>query len=175
MLIAMAGLPASGKSAVARPLAAALPALLLDKDAVRVDLFGEHVDYRREQNDLVVDITYRVGAYVLGRNPTAAVLLDGRTYSRRYQVVALEAAAREAATPLRLIECVCSPESAIARLERDAARPGAHPAADRDVALYLASRAAAEPVERPRLVLDTDAHTPAQAVELALEWLRSEW
>ena len=174
MLIAMAGLPASGKSAVARPLAAALPALLLDKDAVRARLFGPHVDYRRAQNDLVVDITYQVGAYVLGRDPTAAVLLDGRTYSRRYQLDALAAAAREAASPLRLIECVCSPESALERLERDAARPGAHPAADRDAALYRASRAAAEPIERSRLVLDTDALTPTESVRVALEWLRYE-
>lgn len=170
----MAGLPASGKSVVARALAAALPALLLDKDIVRAALFGPHVDYRREQNDLVVDLTYRVSAYVLGRNPAAAVLLDGRTYSRRYQIDALEAAARETGAPLRLIECVCSPESALARLERDAARPDAHPAADRDAALYRASRAAAEPIERDRLVLDTDAHSPEQAVRIALEWLRSE-
>jgi len=170
----MAGLPASGKSAVARPLAAALPALLLDKDAVRTELFGRHVDYRREQSDLVVDVTYRVSAYVIGRDPAAAVVLDGRTYSRRYQIDALAAAARDAGTRLRLIECVCSPESALARLERDAARPGAHPAADRDAALYIASRAAAEPIEHPRLVLDTDAHTPTRAASIALEWLRSE-
>ena len=110
---------------------------------------------------------------MLGRDPTASVLLDGRTYSRRYQIEALERAAREAATPLRLIECVCSPESALARLERDAAEPGAHPAADRDAALYLASRAAAEPIERDRLVLDTDAHTPEQAARVALDWLRA--
>jgi len=174
VLIAMAGLPASGKSAVARPLAAALPALLLDKDAVRAELFGTHVDYRREQNDLVVDITYRVSTYVLGRDSTANILLDGRTYSRRYQIEALEAAARAVATPLRLIECVCSSSSALERLERDAVQPGTHPAADRDAALYRASRAAAEPIERARLVLDTDAHTPESAVQLALDWLRSE-
>lgn len=166
----MAGLPASGKSAVARPLAAALSALLLDKDTVRADLFGAYVDYRREQNDLVVDVMYSVCKYVLRQDPAAAVVLDGRTYSRRYQIDALLAAAARADTPLRLIECVCSAESALARLATD----DAHPAADRDADLYRASRAAAEPIEQPRLVLDTDEQTPAQAVARALEWLQGD-
>jgi len=170
MLIAMAGLPASGKSAVARPLATALPALLLDKDTVRSELFGDYVDYRREQNDLVVDIMYRVSAYVLGQDPFGAVVLDGRTYSRRYQIDALVAVAQRAGAPLKVIECVCSFESALARLEAD----DAHPAADRDANLYRASRAAAEPIEHPRLTIDTDEHTPEQAVHFALDWLRSE-
>lgn len=168
----MAGLPASGKSTIARLLAAKLPALLLDKDVVRSTLFADRVEYRREQNDLVVDITYQVSAYVHQRDPTSTVILDGRTYSRRYQIDALEAAAQNAFSPLRVIECVCSEASALARLASDAGSPGLHPAADRDAALYKRSHAAAEPIERPKLLLDTDALAPDEAAQVALEWLR---
>lgn len=169
MLIAMAGLPASGKSTLGRRLARELPATLLDKDALRGCLFDGTVDYSAAQNDLVVDVAFRVAAYLIGRRPDACVVVDGRTFSEARQVDALRRAAADMATPLRIVECRCSEGSARARLERDA---GVHPAADRDFAMWTRRRATAVPIEGDVLRLDTDALTLERCVRLALDHVR---
>lgn len=161
MLIAMAGLPASGKSTIARPLTEALGALHLDKDRIRADLFADRVDYSREQNDLCTDVAYRTAIHLLRHDPTAHAVLDGRTYARRYQVEALERAAAEARAPLLVVECVCGEAETRRRLAADA---GVHPAADRDVAMYLESRERAEPIGLPTLRVDTERESPEEAV-----------
>jgi adenylylsulfate kinase len=169
MLIAMAGLQASGKSTIARRLRPAISGVLLDKDEVRAALFpAPYVDYSNEQNDLCVDIIYQVSGYLLGRDPGLHVILDGRTYSKRYQIERLKAAAEQFGTPLRIVECVCSEQSVRQRLEQD---DGHHPAADRDFALYQRIRAEAEPILEPKLVLDTDELSPDEAVRAILDYL----
>lgn len=168
MIIAMAGLPASGKSALGTSLQQSLGAVLLDKDRVRDFLFADRVDYSREQNDLCVNVLYDVAVYVLTRPDPPMVILDGRTYSRRYQVEAVQATARRADVPLRIIECICSEDSARQRLLAD---QGHHPAKDRDFAMYQRSRAEAEPIMAEKLVIDTDRHVPEECLELALQYL----
>jgi len=170
MIIAMAGLPASGKSAVAERLRDALPAVLLDKDAVRAFLFTKHVDYSREQNDLCLDIIYNVSTYLLQHKLAPRILLDGRTYSRRYQIDAVKRTADQAGVPLYILECICSEASAKMRLEHD---QQAHPAQDRNFAMYQRSRAAAEPINEPKLTIETDKHSLDRCVELALDYLRA--
>ena len=169
MLIVMAGLPASGKSAVSQTLKQTLKAVLLDKDQLRACLFADLVDYSREQDDLCVDMMYDVAHYHLKKRPENPVILDGRTYSRRYQISAVKRAARRADTPVCMIECICSPETAHARLRQDKNK---HVAKNRDELLYEKSRAAAEPITDPRLVLDTDKMTKEQCVQCALDYIR---
>lgn len=162
-LIALAGLPGTGKSTLARALAAALGAPVFDKDAVRTALFApEAIEYSREQDDLCCELTYRAAAFVLTRaapatpaTPAPAAILDGRTYSRRDQVEALLAFARRIGVPLLLVECVCSESTARQRLARDAAA-GGHPAADRGPELHRRLAQAADPLPPPKLVIDTE-------------------
>lgn len=169
MLVALAGLPASGKSTLARRLKGALGATLLDKDALRAMLFEHRVDYSAAQNDLVVDIAYRVAAYLHGCHDDPFVLIDGRTFSERRQVATLKEAAAGMGARLAIIECRCSDETARERLAADA---GEHPAADRDFSLYLRRRAGAEPIVEPRLTLDTDALSLEECVTRSLAYLR---
>lgn len=169
MLIAMAGLQASGKSTIARRLVIAVSGVLLDKDEVRACLFpGAFIDYSDEQNDLCLEVIYRVSGYLLARDPGLRVILDGRTYSKRRQIERLEEVAGQLGTELRIVECVCSEESTRRRLEQDRGR---HPAADRDFSLYQRIRAGAEPIAEPKLVLDTDRLSPDEAVQLILDYL----
>jgi predicted kinase len=65
MLIAFAGLQATGKSTLAKKLQQTLACFLLDRDMVRDSLFGEHVDYSAAQNDLCVTIVYQISGYYL--------------------------------------------------------------------------------------------------------------
>jgi len=168
MLIALAGLPASGKSTLGRRLAPMLEALLLDKDVLRAVLFADQVDYSAAQNDLVVDIAYRAAAYVHDVRDEPVVIIDGRTFSESHQIDSLVRAAGGMNTPLAIIECRCSSRSAQRRLSED---DGAHPAADRNFDLYLRRRAGAQPIEEPTLVLDTDLLDIEQCLKLSTAYV----
>lgn len=167
-IIALAGLPASGKSAVAIRMHAALDSVLLDKDRVREFFFQQHVDYSGAQNDLCVGMMYEVAQYLLAKDDAPVVIIDGRSYSRKSQINTLKAIVANAHCRLIVIECICSAESARQRLEQD---QGVHPAKDRDYALYLRSKAAAEPIEEPRLVLDTDNLSADECARQALDYV----
>ena len=67
-----------------------------------------------------------------------------------------------------IVECVCSEVSARERLE---STQNDHPAQDRDFEMYLKSKAAAEPILEPKLVIDTDERTPAEGVQDILAYL----
>ncbi len=161
MLVAMAGLPGTGKSTLARALVGALrtqgtKALILDKDHVRASLFRpEDVAYSREQDDLCVDIMLQVAGHLLHHAPDRTVILDGRTFSRRDQVETVVRAAADLAVPLVFIECRCSEATAIQRLAQDRARR-THPATNRGSDLYRRVKARADPLTISRLVVDTE-------------------
>ena len=157
MLIAMAGLPGTGKSTLARLLADACDGVILDKDAIRAALFpASLVEYSTRQDDFCGSIMFQVAAYILHDDPRRQVILDGRTFSHRYQVAALEQLAAELHVPLKIIECVCSDESARQRLEGTASAGEKHLAANRNYALYLKIKEHFEPIRQPKLVVNTD-------------------
>jgi adenylylsulfate kinase len=174
MLIAMAGLPGTGKSTLAARLAEQLGAVVLSKDTVRSALFPPPVlDYSADENDIAMTAVYAAAAYLRKAFPRQAVILDGRTFLRAYQVrdlLALAASVQE--TPF-VLECVCAEEIVRARLEADRAR-GEHLAKNRTYALYLAVKAAAEPLSIPRLVLDTGRLAVETCVEQSLAYLRRD-
>ncbi len=155
-LIAMAGLPGTGKSTLARALADALPAVVLDKDRVRAALFSSAVDYSAAQNDFCLSVIYQTAAFLLQQDPNRAVIIDGRTFATQAQRETLREAASKTGATLHIIECVCAEPTALARLAHDAAT-GAHPAADRDAALYRRVQARWDPIPAPKLVIETDA------------------
>lgn len=161
-ITALAGLPGTGKSSLARALARQSGAVVLDKDRVREALFPGQVDASREQDQLA---TRAIHACVeaLAESGVAHVVLDGRTYTRQADVEELTQLAQRCGARLEWIECVCAPDVARARISRDA-RDGVHPAPNRTPELYDELRARAEELRVPRLVVDT---TRAGADELA--------
>ena len=118
MLVAMAGLPGSGKTTIARRLADQLGGVVLSKDAVRAALFPPPVlNYSREQDDVCMAALFRAAETILRSLPGQAVVLDGRTFYRSYQVDDLAALASSVSQVPYLIECVCDDEVARQRLE----------------------------------------------------------
>lgn len=170
-LVALAGLPGTGKTTLARELATKLGAPLLDKDRVRAALFApEEIEYTREQDDLVMSCIHRAVEFHARRACMPAVVLDGRTYSSHAQVHELRALAARLGTPLALLECTAASDVVRARLERDA-RAGSHMAGNRSFELYERLRAAADPLAGPKLVLATDVLSLAELVEAASSYV----
>ena len=191
MLIAMAGLPGTGKSTLARPLAEACAAVILDKDIVRAALFpAALIEYSTRQDDFCMSIVFQVASYMLRNNPQQHVILDGRTFSRRYQVAALDQLAGELNVPLKIIECVCSDASAYKRLGTKGAMEDVgtntsvptsssndgetvHPAANRDYQLYRSIKEHFEPIREPKLIVDTD-NDLADCLAMCLAYLSGD-
>jgi|SRR5450432_923750 predicted kinase len=153
MLILMAGLPGTGKSELSRALAAELGGTVLDKDEVRAALFSpDDIEYSAEQDDFCMGIMLKVAGYLFRKDPSRRIFLDGRTFSRSYQLARASGFAEALSQPWRILECVCSEETARQRL---AGHP-AHPAANRSFNLYLQVKARFEEISLPKAIVDTD-------------------
>ena len=172
MLIMMAGLPGSGKSTIACHLAERLPsiAVILDKDVIRAALFAPaEIEYTTAQDDFCMQVMLETAEYILAANRDKHVILDGRTFSQRYQRDRVRVFAAGLNVRLKIVECVCADASARQRLEHDVAT-GRHLAQNRDYAMYRAVKARFEPIAEPKLVLDTDAALE-QCIQSALSYL----
>src|SRR5467141_794799 len=118
MLMAMAGLPGMLKSTLAHRIAEACSSIVLNKDPNRAALFPiAQIEYSTRQDDFCMSILFQVASYMLQNDPSLYIILDGRTFSRKYQVAALDQLAEKLKTPLKIIDCVCSDETAQKRLE----------------------------------------------------------
>jgi predicted kinase len=156
MIVLMAGLPGTGKSTLARALAAQVGGSVLGKDEIRHALFSAgDLEYSTQQDDFVMDIMLQAAAWILRKNPGRAVILDGRTFSRRYQIERVLKAAAELHQSWRILECVSSEETARRRIESQASA-GEHVAGNRSFDLYLEVKARFEPITFQKTIIDTD-------------------
>ncbi len=170
----MAGPPGTGKSTLAREIAAHLDAaVVLDKDVVRAALFPQrYIEYSQEQDDFCMEVIYRTSHYLLRKHPGLVVIIDGRPFAHRYQLEEARRWAESAGVPIAIIECTCSDETAKKRLSADEEK-GIHPAGNRNFELYLKVKRSFDPITEPKLVVDTDASLE-ECVQRCLAYIRSK-
>jgi predicted kinase len=109
----MRGYPGTGKSTIARAIAAALPAPLIDRDIIRqmaVDMFGDVPTVGRFSYELMFSLAeeqLRLGLSVVVDSPL--------TYHTTYEQS--KALARKFSIPLLVVHCQCPSEVQKHRLE----------------------------------------------------------
>lgn len=170
VLVVMSGLPGTGKSTVARALAARFPLLHLETDALRGVLFPRPTYAAAENARLFPAVHRLIGALLDQRLP---VLFDatnlGESSRRRLYRVADE---REAVLALL---SVVAPEGVVReRLARRAGR-GRDPEdrSEADWETYRKMRENVEPIRRAHLVIDT-SHDVGPAVRRLARQLARE-
>lgn len=156
MIILMAGLPGTGKTTLARELCRRTSGRVLSKDEFRHAIFSpEEIEYSVRQDDFCQELMLRTAGYLLERDRAIKIFLDGRPFSRRYQIENVLATAVSLHQPWRILECVCMEKTAQRRLAADM-EGQTHPAGNRNLSLYLGVKARFETIAHPKTSIDTD-------------------
>ncbi|HVO40512.1 MAG TPA: ATP-binding protein [Spirochaetia bacterium] len=161
MIVIFRGLPGVGKSYLAHRLLQRRPDMLvLSRDSLRTSIITRPT-FSEEEKSFVDDLIVSMARWLLGHD--RSVVIDGMALSSAKRLEDFAAAAVSQRKSLRIIECVCSEATALARLRADA---GDHPAGDRSEGLYRRVKERFEETELPYLRVDTegDAEENLQAI-----------
>jgi len=118
-LLQMAGMPGSGKSALARLIGQTTGAVVLDKDVLKTAALEAGVEDDQRAGAVAYEAFFALADHLLGQD--LSVVLDSPSF---YETIPAKGAAIAAARmlPYYFIECVCADREELARRLRDRPR-----------------------------------------------------
>ncbi|MDD5040702.1 MAG: AAA family ATPase [Patescibacteria group bacterium] len=149
MLVAIAGLPASGKTTVCEQLEKQ-GFRGLHRDEFILKLFKPADFSSREQKDTAFKVMLMVALYYLQKGEKVA--LDCPSFSQEWAVKSAAFVANRAKVRLKMIYCDCPEDVAIARIKAITD----HIATDRTPILYREVKARWQPIRIPHKMINTD-------------------
>jgi adenylylsulfate kinase len=169
--VIMAGLPGTGKTALAGALAERLDGVVLSKDEVRAALFPRRaITYSSGQDDFCMSVVLMAAQRIAADRIVPFIFLDGRTFSRTQHVKQVAQAAALIGAGLSVLHLHCPESLALERIKQDRAK---HPAKNRDPLLYFLVKSYFEPITLPKLEVDT-SRPLEECVERCVEYLTTE-
>ncbi len=125
-LLQMAGMPGSGKSALARLIGRSTKAVVLDKDVVKTSALEAGAE-EKLAGGLSYDVFFALADHLLGQG--WSVVLDSPSFWETIPKRGAEIAAKRH-IPYFFIECVCDDESELARRLRERTKLTSQPGAE---------------------------------------------
>ena len=122
-LLQMAGMPGSGKSALARLIARSTKAVVIDKDVLKTAALHAGAD-EELAGGLSYDVFFAMADHLLGQG--WSVVLDSPSFWERIPKRGAETAAQRH-VPYFFIECVCEDRDELARRLRERPRLDSQP------------------------------------------------
>lgn len=159
VLVVMMGLPASGKSTLARALSAETGWPVVDRDIIRAAMFPRGLHSVAEKN-AASDAT--LSALSVHLQQAQSCMADGKPYSRNVERQQLQALANQCGARCLWVWVDCPVDEAIRRVEADRQHPG------RDGRAELVREVVArwEPVSADVLRLDATQPTAVMLAQL---------
>ncbi len=169
--VIMAGLPGTGKTALAKALADRLGGVVLSKDEVRAALFPPGaITYSSGQNDFCMSVVLMAAQRIAAENTVPFIFIDGRTFSRTRHVKQVAQAAAMIGAGLSVLHLHCPEPLALERIKQDRDQ---HPAKNRDPLLYFLVKSYFEPITLAKLEVDT-SRPLEECVAKCIEYLTTE-
>jgi|TARA_B100001964_G_C14259436_1_gene614462 hypothetical protein len=149
LIIMIIGLPATGKSTIAKNITSELKGTLLRTDLIRKQLLKKP-RYSKKEKDLIYGVMLSVTNYLTSLGET--VILDGTFYKRstREKVYRM---ANENQINLRIVECCCPVEVIKRRMNRR--KRNKYPLSQADYETYKKISAQFDAIRREHIIVDT--------------------
>lgn len=163
MLIVICGLPATGKSTVAKELAGKINATVVRSDVVRKELLLQP-SYSEMEKEEIYKAIFSRALFLLSTREN--VILDATFYKKELREKA-KIIAKETENKFYLIECICPERVLRERTVKRAA--GRYDASDADFAIYLKVKREFEKIKEKHFVIDTSSKIEKQIKEFLKE------